>query len=255
MSPLSSILSRGKDVDGAEYATDDAVATDYAPAPAVAVRVNLLPPEIAEAAAFRRGQVVRAGAVAAAVALIAGATVVASGSVSDAEEQLAAEQARSAQLQTQVAALADVPATELRLQTAREQLRGAMGAEVNWATYLNAIGVKTPAGIAFTDVSITQAVDPAPTDGTAGSGSEAPKSLLGTPGIATVTFTGQAATNDHIAKFLERLDYAKIGNVDPYFTSATTESDADTGQEAVNFTATVTVTDTAKTLRFLKEGI
>lgn len=256
MSPLSSILSRGKEAEDAELASGDGiVAPDYAPAPVVDVRVNLLPPEIAEAAAFRRGQVVRAGAVVAAIAVMAGATVVAAGGVSDAQSELTVEQARTTSLQAQVTALADVPATELRLETAREQLRGAMGAEVNWATYLNAIGVKTPVGIAFTDVKISQAVDPVAADGSTPAG-DIPTSPLGTPGIASVTFSGEAATHDHIAKFLEKLDNAKIGNVDPYFTSAQVEvaTPENGGKETVKFAATVTVTESAKSLRFLKEG-
>ena len=256
MSPLSSILSRGKDasddVDAVPGSGQDFPAT----APAVVVRVNLLPPEIAEAAAFKRGQVVRAGAVAAALVVAAGGVVMASNGVSSAEEQLTAEQNTAATLQSRVNALSIVPATQLRLDTARDQLRGAMGAEVNWATYLNSIGVETPVGISYSDIKISQTVDAPPADGTAPptGGSTAPVSLLGTPGIATVTINGKARSHEHIAKFLEKLDNARIGNVDPYFTSAKVELDSTAQKDVVNFTAIVTVTESAKTNRFVKEG-
>jgi Fimbrial assembly protein (PilN) len=78
-------------------------------------------------------------------------------------------------------------------------------------------------------------------------------SVLGTPGIATVSFEGQAATQDDVAAFLDAL--AKQKNyVDPYFTNASKTKDADSGQEVVTFSATTTVTDQAKSGRYTNQA-
>src|SRR5436305_11153156 len=71
-------------------------------------RVNLLPPEIAEAARFRRFQLAMAGAGVAAVAIVAGLTYSAHSGVTSAKSQLASAQAEHAQLQTQLDSLASV---------------------------------------------------------------------------------------------------------------------------------------------------
>lgn len=263
MSPLSSLLNRGNETD---------VDPDVGGLPQrhdqVAVRVNLLPPEIAEAEQFRRGQVVRGAAVVAAVGAVGGLFLLASQSVGSAQNEVDAAQGRASALQQQVAALSAVPQTIAAVQAAETRLGGAMGNEVQWSHYLNALGMTTPSGVAFRELSVNQDVDavtataaapttPADPAAAAAAAAAAPTSTitspLGKPGIATVTFSGTARQNNSIAVFLNRLA-ANDGNVDPYFTQASTEEDDASGQEVVNFEASVTVDETAKSGRYLKAG-
>jgi gas vesicle protein len=93
-------------------------------------RVNLLPPEIAEAARFRRLQGVMAGAVVGAVALVLLLTVAASSQASSAKSGLDQAQATSQTLQTQVNQYAEVPQVYAAVANAQTQLVSAMGNEV-----------------------------------------------------------------------------------------------------------------------------
>ncbi|MEA2346973.1 MAG: hypothetical protein QOG62_760, partial [Thermoleophilaceae bacterium] len=72
-------------------------------------QVNLLPPEIEQQRRFRRVQVALGGAVLASIVVAAGLFVVASGQVSSAQDDLDANKAQAAQLNTKVADFAEVP--------------------------------------------------------------------------------------------------------------------------------------------------
>lgn len=248
MSPLATLLSRGK-----EMQADDGDVADLGTTRVhVDARVNLLPPEIAEAERFRREQVVRGAAVLAALAVVGGLYVTAAGGVSSAQSEVDSATQRSTELSREVAALADVPATALALQTAQGQRTGALGNEVRWAEYLNNLGILTPASIQLESLSITQSVD-APAAAAAPGSATGPVSATGTPGIATVTFAGIAKSNDAVAFFLDSLAKQK-GNVDPYFSSAKAAEDDRSKRDVVTFDATVTVNDEAKSGRYSTSG-
>jgi Tfp pilus assembly protein PilN len=203
-------------------------------------RVNLLPPEIAEATRFDQMKRIMAASIIGVFGVVILAAVVASFQVSAAQSQLADAQATGTNLQNQVSQFTDVPKVFAEVQSAQAQLSSAMGNEVRWSTYLGDLSLMIPRNVGLTSMSIRQ--DPgAPVT-----------SALGATGIATVSFEGQASSSKNIATFLDSLAKQK-GYIDPYFTNATKSIGAD-AKNLVTFTASVTVTDEAKSGRFTQKA-
>jgi Tfp pilus assembly protein PilN len=217
-------------------------------------RVNLLPQEIADAANFRRLQIKLGAAVAASLGVVGLLFVAASGQVSSAQEGLDTATASTQALQQQVTALAEVPQVYGQVAAAESQLSTAMGDEVRWSFYLTDLSLTIPNDVGLTSMSVKQTrTAAAPAAGAPSQPAAGATSVLGTPGIATVTFEGQAATQDDVAAFLDALAKQK-SYVDPYFTNASKTDDADSGQEVVTFSATTTVTDQAKSGRYTNQA-
>jgi Tfp pilus assembly protein PilN len=212
-------------------------------------RVNLLPPEIAEAAKFRRVQTQLGAAVLASVGVVGLLFVVASGQVTSAQEALDQATAQTAAVQSEVTALANVPKLYAEVAAAEGQLTQAMGEEVRWSNYLTDLSLTVPNDVGLLSMSVVQTLMGAAEAGP-GAG-PATASVLGTPGIASVTFEGEALEQNDVAAFLDALAQQK-GVVDPYFTSATKDEDANAGQEVVTFSATATIDESAKSGRYTK---
>ena len=246
MSPLANLLTRGK-----EDADPTLDVSDLPVRATVVARVNLLPREIAEADRFRREQVVRGAVVAAAVVVVGALAVGAMHSVSQAQAAVAATTARSAQLNQQVAQLSIVPQTAAALTTAQTARAGALGQEVRWSEYLNNLGLIMPNGVELQSMTVTQSVDPSQT--TSGTSTTGVVGALGTPGIATVEYTGIAASNQDVAFFITAIG-KQLGDTDPYFTSAATTIDPVSGRPVVAFAASVTTTDAILSGRYSKVG-
>jgi Tfp pilus assembly protein PilN len=197
-------------------------------------RVNLLPPEIAEAARFRKVQMGLGGGLLATLGVVALLYVGASSAVSDAQTDLASSQATGAQLQAQSAEYADVTAVYARAAAAEAMLTQAMGEEVRFSQFLNDLSLTTPENVWLTDVSFAQApVEPA----------------LGTtePGIGTVTFTGTGFSHEDVAVWLESLA-GQSGYTNPYFSNSTEKLIGT--RTVVDFASTVTLTPEALSGRY-----
>lgn len=220
-------------------------------------RVNLLPQEIADAENFRKLKYKLGGAVAIAVGVVGLLFVGATGQVSSAQEGLDVATANTVALQQQVTALAEVPKVYGQVAAAENQLTTAMGDEVRWSFYMTDLSLTIPNDVGLTSMSIKQVrTAAAPAAGTIagpGAATAGAQSVLGKPGIATVTFEGQAATQDDVAAFLDSLAKQK-SYVDPYFTNASVSDDTDSGQKVVTFSATTTVTDKAKSGRYTNQA-
>jgi Tfp pilus assembly protein PilN len=196
-------------------------------------RVNLLPPEIEEARRFRKVQVGLGGGVLATAAVVGLLTVLAASGVHDAQEDLDASTARQTALQGQVAQYAEVPVVQARVDAAESQLGLAMGKEVRWSYFLNDLSLTIPRKVWLTSMTVTQPVDDT-------SVVAAPTTTYLTPGIATVTFAGNAYTHPDVAAWLDGLAKQK-GLTQPYFTSSTKQAIA--GEDAVTFSSQATVTE------------
>lgn len=192
-------------------------------------RVNLLPPEIAEAARFRRIKVGLGGGVLAVVGGVALLYVLAVGSVNDATAELETATATGTQLQAENAKYADVTAVYAAAAAAEAMLTQAMGEEVRYSTYLNDLSLTVPENVWLKNVTFAQAVVPPALGSTE-------------PGIGSVTFTGVGYSHDDVAVWLESLAKQK-GYKDPYFSNST-EALIGT-RKTVNFTSTVTLTPDA----------
>ena len=199
-------------------------------------RVNLLPPEIAEAAKLRRIQVGLGGAVLAAVGVVALLYVGASSSVTQAQESVDAAATKNAALQSETAKYRDVTAVYARAAAAQAMLTQAMGEEVRYSQFLNDLSLSVPDNVWIKSLSFAQAPT-APGIGTA------------VPGIGTVTVNGVGFKHDDVAVWLESLASQK-GYTNPYFTNST-EALLGT-RKTVNFTSTATLTPAAYSGRYTK---
>jgi Tfp pilus assembly protein PilN len=212
-------------------------------------RVNLMPPEIAEAARFRRLQFAMGGAVVAAVAIVGALYVNAHSGVTAAESDLASAKAESTSLNSQLASLQSVQDVYTQVEQRQAMLKQAMGGEVRWSYYLTDLSLKVPDDVWLTELDAQQS-DVGFSTGTA----PVAAVPLGTPAagpatIATITYSGVAFAHDDVASWLDALAKEK-GFVNPYFTNSTESFIGP--KKTVKFTGTVGVTDEAKSNRYSK---
>lgn len=210
--------------------TVEPVLTTAAPGPA---RVNLLPPEIAEAARLRRVQTGLAAGLVGVVGVVAYLHVAASGSVEDARVRLDELTARAATVQTQTTQYAGVELVYARTASAQQLLQQAMGQEVRYSSLLAALSQAMPDKVWLTEVSVTQ-----------------PAATPGAP-LGTVTFTGAGTSHDDVAAWLDALaEHDELA--DAAFSSSTAVSAG--GRRTVTFTSTATLTAAALSERHTVEA-
>jgi Tfp pilus assembly protein PilN len=197
-------------------------------------KVNLLPPEIGERARFRRIQVGLGGGLLATVGVVALLYAAAAGSVSDASTELQASTQTGAQLKAESAKYADVTAVYAAAAAAEAMLTHAMGEEVRYSQFLNALSLTVPDNVWVKNVTFAQ------TPVAPGVGSTE-------PGIGTVTFTGVGYKHDDVAVWLESLA-KQDGYANPYFSSSTESLIGK--RKVVEFTSTVTLTPKALSERY-----
>ncbi len=201
-------------------------------------QVNLLPPEIFERRRMRRYQYGMAAAVVAAAGVVGVVYESGQSAVTTARTQLAAAQAQQQHLSHQRASYASVTAVEGQLDATRAMAVQALGQEVHWSNYLNALSTSTPKSVWVTNLSIAQ--NSATTSG-APAGAAVP-AAPGGAGIATVTFGGVALTHNNVADWLDALGKVRGYSNASFSTSAESLLN---GHTVVNFASTVTVTDAA----------
>ena len=214
-------------------------------APVRMPRVNLMPPEIAEAARFRRFQLAMGGAIVAAVVIVGGLYVHGHSAVKTANDELASAQAQQTSLQSQLHSLSSVEDVYTQVSGKQAMLQQAMGSEIRWSYYLTDLSLKVPDNVWLTNVSATEATGLSATAPTAVAGAATP-SLVPT-GIGSITFGGVAFSHDDVATWLDVLAKER-GWADPYFTNST---ETTIGPKTfTNFTSSVVVTDSAKSNRY-----
>jgi len=182
---------------------------------AVTPRVNLMPPEIAEAARFRRLQMVMAGAVAVAVVIVAFLYMNAKSGVSSAQNQVDAASQQHTALQTKLNGLSTVEQTYSEVSAKQALLTQAMGQEVRWSYLLNDLSLRLPSNVWLTGLEATESA--------AGSTS-AVTTLPGTNStsapIGTVAFSGVGLKHDDVATLLDSLAKER-GLEQPVFSNST----------------------------------
>jgi len=235
--------------------------TDPRSSAATFPRVNLMPDVVAAEARVHRAQMMLVGAAVASVAVVGALYLVTAGSVSESQDRLDAAQATTAQLSSEQAKYADVPQVQAQVAAAAAQQNSALGGEVRWSVLLNNLALTLPAGTSL--VSFNGTVSPTPTavtpagavGATTAAGSAtgtAFTSVLGNPGIGTISYAGEAAGYQQVANFLTSQAKQKQ-LLDPYVNSATASTDPTT--KALAFTSTATVTAAALSHRYdLKAG-
>jgi Tfp pilus assembly protein PilN len=208
-------------------------------------RVNLLPPEIAEAKKLRKVQMGLGAAGFGAVALVGLLYMGASHSVSSAQQALDTAQSRQTSLNGQIGKYGDVTGTIAKAQAAQVQLTNAMGDEVRFSKLLTDLSLSVPSTVWLKGLSFA---GPAPT----GAAPTSPSSNA----IGTLTVSGAGFTHDDVALWLEAV--AGIGGTgkntyaNPYFTNST---EVLVGPRVtVNFSSTADVTPNALSRRYLTPG-
>jgi Tfp pilus assembly protein PilN len=205
--------------------------------------VNLLPPEIHEAAKFRRLQFALAGVGLGAVAVVGALAYQAHHSVSAANDQLAQAQAQQTSLQSQRNGLQSVRDVYDQVAAKKAMLSRAMGNEVRWSYYLTDLSLRVPSNVWLTNMTATESVPGA--TGTAPPPSGASPVLA--TGIGTVQFSGVAFTHDDVATWLDALAKEK-GFTNVYFSSSTKGTIGP--RSVVNFVSQVSLTQAALSGRY-----
>lgn len=202
-------------------------------------QVNLLPPEIAEKAVFRRVQVGLGAAVLACLGVVGLLYLSAASSVHSAQGDLDSATASGRSLQTQSAKYSQVTGVYARAAAAQTQLTTTMGDEVRYSQLLNDLSLSVPSNVWLTSLAYSSGAAAAATGPAPGA----------TAGIGTLSVTGVAFSHDDVAVWLESMAAQKT-YVNPYFANST-EVLLGT-RKVINFTSTATVTSAALSGRYTK---
>jgi Tfp pilus assembly protein PilN len=208
-------------------------------------RVNLMPPEVAEAKAMRRVQMGLGAAGLASVAVVGVLYVSASHSVSSAQSDLADAKSQTTSLQGQVAKYKDVTATINAANAAQGQLVTALGDVVRYSQLLTDLSLAVPSTVWLKSLSYTS-VAPAPAAGTAA------VSYNGVLPVGSMTVSGVGFSHNDVALWLDAVAGLTKTYASPYFTNAT---EALIGSKpTVNYNATAVVLATAQSGRYKNAG-
>jgi Tfp pilus assembly protein PilN len=210
-------------------------------------RVNLMPPEIAEAARFRRFQLAMGGAVVAAAAVVAALYMQAHSDAGSAQAQLDSAKSQQAVLNGQLSSLQSVQDIYTQVSSRETTLSQAMSGEIRWSRYMNDLSLRLPDHVWLTNVTATE------TAASAAAGTTLPTTAtatVSTPGaIGTVSFAGVAFAHDDVATWLDTLAKER-GFANPYFTNA---AETPIGpKQFVTFASSVDLTNKAESGRYSK---
>lgn len=203
-------------------------------------RVNLLPPEITEAARFRQLQFAMGGTVVAAAVIVGALYVHARSGVTSAQQKVTDAKSQQTALQGRLNDLQSVKETYAAVQAKKALLSQAMGQEIRWSYVLNDLSLRIPSRVWLTQVTATQGGTAAPTTTGAGATNQ-----------GTVTFNGVALHHDDVASWLDALEKEK-GFADAAFSSST-ESLIGT-RKVVDWSTSVDVTSQALSNRYTNQA-
>jgi Tfp pilus assembly protein PilN len=204
-------------------------------------RVNLLPPEIEERRKLQTLKVALGGTVLASLGLVAALFVLAAGQVSSAQNDLDQANSTNQSLTQQVASYSEVPQTKAKVAGAQAQLAAAMGQEVRWSYFLNDLGLRVPANVWLTKLTITQTVD-----GTTSAASSNGTTLF-SPELGTIEADGNALAHTDVAAWLDSLARER-GLNQVYFSKSDLGSIGDT--PVVSFSSKANITPNALSQRY-----
>jgi Tfp pilus assembly protein PilN len=208
-------------------------------------RVNLLPPEIAEAKRLRRVQAGLGVTVAVAVVAVGALYYNAHGGVASAQDQLTQAQQESTRLQQQVTQYQNVTALKDRVSAAETNLQQAMGPQVLWSHYMSDLAVTLPGNVWLTEVQAKLGTS----DGTQSPGGIA-GALPSADAIGAISLQGSALTHGDVASMLSALAKEK-GFKDPFFTKSSEAVVQNTTKKVAQYQMTVNLTSKALSGRYL----
>lgn len=199
-------------------------------------RISLLPGEIAVERAARRQVVMAGGAVAAVAAGLFGLFLLRQGSVADAQEAAAHEEARTETLTAQVASLSEVEALEADIAGRRATVDATLTGDVAWTRVLQEVATVLPNDVWLTSFTGTRAT----ADGV-------------TP--STVTFAATGFDQTSAARWLLRV--GELSSFDGLWLPNSSKIAGTTGRELVQFSSNANLTPAAQSdraERYAEEG-
>jgi Tfp pilus assembly protein PilN len=207
-------------------------------------RVNLLPREISERRRFRR---VQQGLALVVVVTLCGAGAAVWWSereVTDAQRELDTVQARTADLQRQKDAFADVPKTTAQVRAAEEARATAMANDIPWYRYLGDLSSAAPDDVSFTTVTMTVPGVASAAQGAAVQGASNDP-FAPTNGLGAVTIEGISGDYPDVAQWMDNLD--DVAGLDvSTLANATAKEDG----SGISFSSGITVTQDALSHRY-----
>jgi Tfp pilus assembly protein PilN len=205
-------------------------------------RVNLLPPEIAEARQLKQYRFAAAGGVAATAVLVGVFYWHAHGGVATAQSSLDAATAKTATLKAQEASYQGVTLVRTQVDSAKATLGSALAPQVLWSRYLQDMSVSLPGNYWFTSMVMSTGNAPAPTATAAG-----PNPLVDASSVGSVTLVGTAISHKDVADLLRQLAKEQGMSSMPVVASSVEDTTALVGNHRlVKFTVTEPVDDTKK---------
>jgi Tfp pilus assembly protein PilN len=194
-------------------------------------RVNLLPPEIAEARTLKQYRLGAAGAVVLAAAGVAVFYVQAHGGVATAQSELDASNAKTAALRTQLATYQNVNQVKNQVQTAQATLASALAPQILWSKYLQDMSVSLVGNYWFTAMTMSASTGSAATAGPLADGSA----------IGSIVLNGTAISHYDVADLLRSLAKQEGLSSKPVVASSTKDGSSFGSASVVKFTVTQTV--------------
>lgn len=209
-------------------------------------RVDLLPPAIKEEGKVRTARLILGGAVTAAIVLTGGLYLMANSEVSSAQVSLDDATSRSTQLSGEIAKYSNVPLVYGQVGSAQAALQTAMAGDVRWSSVLNQLSVNIPAGVSLSEITIAASATAGQPTTAASTGKPGALSELGTPGIATIKWTGTATSYAAFASFLQSM--SRVPVFSDVFSHTVSKTDPKTG--TVLFETVAVINDKALSHRY-----
>jgi Tfp pilus assembly protein PilN len=209
-------------------------------------RVNLMPPEIADAERFRRLQLAMGSAVLLAAVVVGGLYYHAKSGISSAQNEVNAAQAQQVALQTKLNSLASVKQTFAEVQVKQQLLQQAMGQEIRWDYMLNDLSLRMPNNVWLTGIQASESVAVL-------GATSAPSTQPGTTTttIGTMSYSGVGMKHDDVANFLDSLSKER-GLSNPVFTNSTETAIGTT--PVVGWAATAQIDTSAYSNRYVQKA-
>jgi len=214
-------------------------------------RVNLLPPEIAEAARLRRLQMLLGLMVLGAFVVVVLAFLMASGQVGGAEDDLADAEAQGQQLESDVAGYAEAPEVTTALTETQTNLATTMTPEIRWSFLLNDLSLVAPRTSRLSSLTAVNTAAAAQLDPVSSTALTVPVTPLGAPSMGSVTFTGTAVDFDAVAAWLQSLAKQE-GLAEPSVTSVARTDSEDTKGPFYDVETSTQLTPEAASERYLQ---
>jgi Tfp pilus assembly protein PilN len=200
-------------------------------------RVNLLPPEIAEARTLKQYRLGAAGAVVLTAVGVGVFYFQAHGGVATAQSSLDASNTKTAQLNAQLATASYQNVTRVKneLQSAKDTLASALAPQVIWSKYLQDMSVSLVGNYWFATMVMTAS-------GTAAAAAPAATTPLGDgSAIGTIVLTGTAVSHNDVADLLRSLAKQQGLSAKPIVSSSAKDESTSGLPPLVKFTVNQTV--------------